>query len=640
MTGPLHPTPIGTIGPILVEWPPMPLLRADPKPFFPPPISVLSPLPLCVTNTPQPHVIAACAAQVKSKDDNKTKKRIAADVVAEYLIGSNDMAMIFVSPDPFDSAFEEELNLCKFDFNTHPTVGLCFFEKDQCIYLASMAPRTPGARIPCWRTSIHGAWLININGTPVLLILDAQAVFQQLSATRAPTCTLLFFHPEITPDISNKGLPIISSSDFSQFTLNQLNNRLNLLRDGLRIQRTRWYDIVESGDVLNYTMRVMKLTQGKLLRQDNWSDWQDSEYLQLAQYNSQGIFGDPVAVEEDNAIFHLVWSYTIKDLDHRKKARCACDGSTHSGSAQVLDKTYANCVNQTISRLFYAIAAAENLLIFGSDVSNAFPKAPPPKQGFYVQPDCAFNEWWVNHKKHPPIPPGHVIPILLAMQGHPESPRLCKKHADAILQDLNLTPTVHKPCLYSGTIAGNRVIFKQQVDDFAIAAPNKRTANILLDMIHNQLKILLKGQGLLDMFNGIDVIQTRDYVKIDCHTYIDKFCEKYLDTWLKKVPLTKTRPTPLPTNATWIKKFNAAVGLSDPNEQSALATKMQIKYKAGVGKLIWAMTTCCPDIAFTSVKLLQLNSAPAKHHYHSLKHAIRYVYITRHGGIYFWSTCP
>ena len=96
------------------------------------------------------------------------------------------------------------------------------------------------------------------------------------------------------------------------------------------------------------------------------------------------MFGAPVAVKEDDAIFHLVWTYAIKALDRRKKARCVCNGSTCSGSVQVLDKTYANCVNQTSSSLFYAIAATKNLLIFGSDVSNAFAEAPPPKQGFYV----------------------------------------------------------------------------------------------------------------------------------------------------------------------------------------------------------------------------------------------------------------
>ena len=131
MTGPLHLTPIGTVAPVLVKWPPMPPIGNDPKPIFPPAISIPSPLPLRVTDTP--HAIAARAARVKSKDVSKTKKQLAADVVAEYLIGLHDMAMIYVSPDPFGLAFEEELDLRKFNFDTHCTAGLCFLEKDNRI---------------------------------------------------------------------------------------------------------------------------------------------------------------------------------------------------------------------------------------------------------------------------------------------------------------------------------------------------------------------------------------------------------------------------------------------------------------------------------------------------------------------------
>jgi hypothetical protein len=42
------------------------------------------------------------------------------------------------------------------------------------------------------------------------------------------------------------------------------------------------------------------------------------------------------------------------------------------------------------------------------------------------------------------------------------------------------------------------------------------------------------------------------------------------------------------------------------------------------------MTTCRPDIAFTSVKLSQSNSTPAEIHYHGLKHAILYHTERRH----------
>jgi hypothetical protein len=50
----------------------------------------------------------------------------------------------------------------------------------------------------------------------------------------------------------------------------------------------------------------MKLTQGKLLKQSNWNDWQDSEYLQLNQYYDQGMFGMPQWVEDDTSVFHTV----------------------------------------------------------------------------------------------------------------------------------------------------------------------------------------------------------------------------------------------------------------------------------------------------------------------------------------------
>ncbi len=62
----------------------------------------------------------------------------------------------------------------------------------------------------------------------------------------------------------------MSKSDFLQLAHDQLNNRVDLLEDGLRILRARAYDIVESGNVRQYVTWVMRLTGGKLLKQDDW----------------------------------------------------------------------------------------------------------------------------------------------------------------------------------------------------------------------------------------------------------------------------------------------------------------------------------------------------------------------------------
>ncbi len=217
-------------------------------------------------------MITARAAHVKSLD--KSKKAIAAEVVSDCLIGPGDMAMVYISPDPFYGAFEEELDLRKFDFAKHCTAGLCFVEKDQRLLLASMDPSTPGARISWWRTRICGVWLIEIDGTCIFTITDAQDVFRRLATANALGCTLPFLHSKVTPDISTTSLPIMSKSIFSKFTHDQLNNWVYLLKDGLWVLRTRKYNILELGDVRQYVTRVMQLMRGKLLHQDDWSDWE------------------------------------------------------------------------------------------------------------------------------------------------------------------------------------------------------------------------------------------------------------------------------------------------------------------------------------------------------------------------------
>ncbi len=177
----------------------------------------------------------------------------------------------------------------------------------------------------------------------------------------------------------------------------------------------------------------------------------------------------------------------------------------------------------------------------------------------------------------------------------------------------------------------------RQVNDFAIAAQDQHTADVLLNMLDDLLTMPIKRQGLFDMFNRINMMQTTHYIKLDCHTYINEFCNKYLATWLKKMTASDDCPTPLPVDRKdWLKGFNSTMGSSDPKLIAKLESTMQIKYCGGVGKLIWAMTTCHPDLAFVSVKLAQFNTSPAEIHFQGLTNAICYLHTTRHDGIYFW----
>jgi hypothetical protein len=437
--------PPGTVEQVIVPWPPCaPGTSLIPKEWQVPDLCTRLPLPLphMPLVVPTHRAVGARAATAHATAPtprSRARPPRARDILLDFDVTRQDMAMIYMSPDPYFEAFEEKLTLQNVKLKKHQTAGLELYESSGRVFLQSMTPSTSAAKIPDWHTRLCGAWLIKIGETIISSVEDALSTLRTLVDSDAQSVTLLFSHPEIRPNLSHNGLPIVSSAPFTQHVHDQMNNRWEFTTVAQHLQSSKpTHQHVESGGVLNIVNRVMKLTRGKLLKQPDWNDWRDSEYLQLNQYYDQGLFGPPQLVDEDAAVFHTVWTYAIKALDGRKKARFTCDGSPQSGQAKILDETYANCVDQTCSRLFYAVAAAENLLVYGADVSNAFAKAPPPKQGFFICPDRAFHEWWVHHKNQPPLAASYVIPILSAMQGHPESPRLWEKHADSILQGLGL----------------------------------------------------------------------------------------------------------------------------------------------------------------------------------------------------------
>ena len=555
--------------------------------------------------------------------------------VTEFDITRRDLEQIYLSPSPYEDSFEEEIDLRRWTASTHPTAGMDFKDVNGRLIITTMTPGTPSHRIPRWKSRLRHAWLINIDGQPVSTVEQVQQLLAMLTSQGNSSCRLLFAKSHFAHGLTNQGIP--------QVNIDQLNPRMSFDHDSPSVQ-TGIPDTVNTvwdapGGVNHWSHAcTYKLTRSKLIKGDDWVEWQQSEFAQLDQYEAQGMFGTPVTGHTDLSIFSLVWSYAVKELDKRKKARCTCDGSPRS-QVKVLDHTYANCVDHNSARLFYAITAMENLTVYGADVTNAFGEAAPPKQGFFIRPDDAVRAWW-KARKGEDLPRGQVIPVLAAMQGHPEAPRLWEKHADTILRRCGLIPTTHEPCLYSGLVQGERVLFMRQVDDFAVAAPSQRTANILFDMIDDALTFPLKRMGLVTLFNGVDVCQTKHYVKLSVETYIDKFLPKYFTdpVNLRVDTFGQNRPTPLPSRDSFMRDFLSAKG--DPDMQEELAKRMGFSYRAAIGELIYAMVTCRPDLSYAVVRASQSSACPAEIHFNGIKHMLKYLHTTKSDGIYFWRSRP
>jgi hypothetical protein len=149
------------------SWPPPPAFTKLPRHTFPrwtpPPASTRLPLPLRETAAYQPRT--AAAAQVLANTDgppnpqlfalyqpNPPQRKNASELVSEFLIGKHNMAMIYLSPNPYFNTFEEIIDIRRFDLSKHRLVGLCLTEHDGHLFLGGISPSTPTAKKTCWRT--------------------------------------------------------------------------------------------------------------------------------------------------------------------------------------------------------------------------------------------------------------------------------------------------------------------------------------------------------------------------------------------------------------------------------------------------------------------------------------------------------
>jgi hypothetical protein len=65
----------------------------------------------------------------------------------DFDVTRRDMAMVYMSPDPYFEAFEEKLNVQHVNLKKHNTPGLELYESSGRVFLRSMKPGTAAAKI-------------------------------------------------------------------------------------------------------------------------------------------------------------------------------------------------------------------------------------------------------------------------------------------------------------------------------------------------------------------------------------------------------------------------------------------------------------------------------------------------------------
>ena len=527
---------------------------------------------------------------------------------------------IYFSHDPFDSTLEIEIPV-KGD---HPTLGLLtnYCETRQRLQVKDMALSTPGSRLKCWRTVIRNAYILKFQEFAINSNEDLEHAVSQVRRRKMIKAKFV-----IATDKSYGVHPLegIMQIHFDQLNCiakhleeieqerRQASNKSNTIEPTVRSTHTQ-------GPVANDTAATpeaepppaappplipdedlaQQFSMKQAMKHPDWPEFKKGQYKQLHQYWDQGMFSYPMPLPRNANALHMLWRFNIKACGTRK-SRMVCNGSPRQKGTVTIGHTYANALDAASERLFWALVASEGLLAIGADVSNAFAEAPAPKAPLFLYIDDSFRDWWVNHLHKEPIPNEcNVVRVNNAIQGHPESPRLWEKHIDGILRELGLNPATHEPCIYSGLINNQRVLFLRQVDDFAVASKDRQTARELINAINAKMRIEVKHLGIIDRFNGMDIHQTKHYVKLTCEKYLYKMIKAH--DWLLKTP-APVNPIPLPADNAYIKKLEEATVPATVGEKLQLKEQMAFNYRQVIGEVIFPMMKCRPEIAPHAIKL-------------------------------------
>ena len=259
----------------------------------------------------------------------------------------SDILSIYLSMDVYGSSMNETIAI----HPVHSTLGfdLHYNNPNEAPTIKACQSGTPAAKIPKWRSRLRHGTIRAINGIKIDTVQELQQMVQDLKADSTQTeCTVMIAHPEIIAPLTSDGIPQLH---FDQ--LHMLAHHLHVLRYGE--DENLWDDpsslppideaIIHQALALDEINLLAKYSRKQLQRRKDWDQWQQGEFKQHDNYETQNMFGPPCPRPKQATVLPFVWSYYFKDEETRK-ARGTCNGGPRYGKAVTLAYTYAACVEQ------------------------------------------------------------------------------------------------------------------------------------------------------------------------------------------------------------------------------------------------------------------------------------------------------
>ena len=549
-------------------------------------------------------------------------------------------------------------------------LGLSFADCDRLgrAFVTDMKFKPKGRTVSAFRKHFRYSYVVSIGDVRVYDTTDVDSALQQLCDLESPPSHVeVILAPERRSELKAQPPSMyLQSHDIRRIAaLLSVENADSVLECRNAVQS--FYDSVDEDVALYHIQRLQtaamtdeeraltKFSRRNLKKLSTWPEWQQSFYKQLNSHYDDGTIGYPVlksSIGPNDAgippqVLRIVWSNFIK-TDGTRKVRACADGSKRAAPwLRGFINTYSSCIELPCQRLFFALSAALGYVLTVADTSNAFQQAPPPPYPCYLRIDESYQDWYKHRFGKDIDADQYVVPVLKNLQGLPHSGHSWETMInDILINTLGFKNTTHERNLYRGTFEDQDVLICRMVDDYCIATADPAVASSLIAKLNEFVTTDSKGSGDLIkergshlIYNGVDLYQTRDYLKLSCETFIDRLLQTH--GWQCSAADTSSKAPSSPITEDLVKKLKHLRGPAEGTaEHKALQDTMNFSYRQLLGELMYAYVVCRVDIAYAVCYLAKFSQHPHQEHYTALKNVARYLRQTKDWGIVYWRSVP
>jgi len=145
------------------------------------------------------------------------------------------------------------------------------------------------------------------------------------------------------------------------------------------------------------------------------------------------------------------------------------------------------------------------------------------------------------------------------------------------------------------------------VDDFAIASDTPAVANYIISEIDKCVSTSNKGIGT--KYNGVDILQTRDYIKLYCESYLDKVLLSH--GWTESSPNESMWHDMVPLSPDAVSRLQNLVGPPKHSQEHAeIEQKLKFSYRGLLGELLYLFIIIHVGIGNAIQFLSKFSSSP------------------------------